>query len=201
MAMQKRLEMKTANKRYLIILVNVAVMIGIVGFVLLYAQRTADDSIASEVAQFETATDTMGQVTANYLESEQDICNVWARYINSKPMTIDEAISFIRSSHVSPDATAHIVFVDDGSLEGLSTRPKTGTENDYAVSYKAIGLPIQPDKVVEQDGAVNASRSYTTPLNGIQSLAFCNKITLADSSDKSKQREALLLRVIPTEKL
>ena len=193
--------MRTANKRYLIILVNVAVMLGIVGFVLLYAQRTAGDSISTEVSQFETATVTMEQVTTNYLKSEQDICNVWERYIDSNPMTIDEAISFIRSSHVSPDDSAHIVFTDDDSLEGLSTRPRTGSEDYYDVSYKAIGLPIQLDKLDEQDGTVNVSRSYTNPMNGVQSLAFCDKITLVDSGDRSKQREAVLLRVIPTEKL
>ncbi|MBR2683690.1 MAG: hypothetical protein IKE22_10555, partial [Atopobiaceae bacterium] len=193
--------MRTANKRYLIILINVAVMLGIVAFVLLHAQRVADESIAAEVSQFETATATMEQVTANYLESEQDICNVWARYINSNPMTIDEAVSFIRSSHVSPDDAAHIVFTDSELLEGLSTRPKTGTEDDNAVSYKAIGLPIRLDKLTEQNGTINVSRSYTNPLSGIQSLAFCSKITLVDSRDASKQREAVLLRVIPTEKL
>ncbi len=193
--------MQTANKRYLIILVNVAVMLGIIGFVLLYAQRQANESIATEVAQFETATVTVEQVTANYLESEQDICNVWARYINSEAMTIDEAVSFIRASHVSPDVAAHIVFTDDGSLEGLSTRPRPGTEDFYAVSYEAIGLPIQLDKLIEQDGTINVSRSYTNPMSGIQSLAFCSRITLVDSNDRSKQREAVLLRVIPTEKL
>ena len=193
--------MRKANKRYLIILVNVAVMLGIIGFVLLYAQRAADESIAAEVAQFETATATMEQVTANYLESEQDICNVWTHYINSKPMTIDEAISFIRSSHVSPDNAAHIVFTDDDSLAGLSTRPKTGTKDEYAVSYKTIGLPIRLDRLAEQDGAINVSRSYTNPLSGIQSLAFCSRISLVDSHDESKRREAVLLRVIPTEKL
>ncbi len=176
-------------------------MIGIIGFVSLYAQRAANDSIASEVNQFETSTVTLERVTANYLEGEQDICDVWANYINSRPMTIDEAVSFIRSSHVSPDNAAHIVLTDDDSLEGLSTRPKMGTKDDYVVSYKAIGLPMRPDKMVEQDGAINVSRSYTNPFNGIQSLAFCNKITLADSRDASKMREAVLLRVIPTERL
>ena len=193
--------MRTANKRHLIILVNIAVMLGIVGFVLLYARRVADESIVAEINQFEAATVTMEQVTANYLESEQDICNVWTRYINSKNMTIDEAASFIRSSHVSADASAHIVFMDDGSLEGLSTRPKTGTEDDFAVSYKAIGLPIRMDKLVDQEGGINVSRSYTNPMNGIQSLAFCSRIWLTDSNDGAKRREAVLLRVIPTEKL
>ena len=193
--------MQTANKRYLIILVNIAVMLGIIGFVLLYAQRTADRSITDSVDQFETATVTMEQVTANYLEGEQSICNVWARHINSEPMTIDEATSFIRSSHVSIDNAAHIVFSDDGSLEGLSTRPRTGSVDDYVVSYKAIGLPIPLDKLDERDDAIYVSRSYTNPMNGVQSLAFCNKISLVDSQDRSKQREAVLLRVIPVEKL
>ena len=192
--------MKIANKRYLIVLLNVAVMLGIMGFVLLHAQRVANESIAAEVGQFETATSTMEQVTANYLEGEQNICDVWARYINNTPMTIDEAASFIRASHASSDNSAHIVFADD-SLEGLSTRPKTGTKDDYAVSYKAIGLPIRPDKLAEQEGAINVSRSYTNPMNGIQSLAFCSKISVVDPHDESGQREAVLLRVIPTEKL
>ena len=84
-------------------------MLGIIGSVLLYAQRAADESFSAEVTQFETATATMEQVTANYLESEQDICNVWAHYINSEAMTIDEAASYVRASHVSSDAAAHIV--------------------------------------------------------------------------------------------
>ena len=193
--------MRRANKRHLIVLINVAVMLGITAFVLLYAQRAADNSIATEVAQFETATTTMEQVTANYLEGEQDISDVWARYINNTPMTIDQAVSFIRASHASPDSAVHIVFTDDGSLEGLSTRPKLGTDDDYAVSYKAIGLPIRLDKLAEEDGAINVSRSYTNPMSGIQSLAFCNKVALVDSADPSKRREAVLLRVIPTEKL
>ena len=57
--------MRTANKRYLIILVNIAVMLGIIGFVLLYAQRTADRSITDSVDQFETATVTM-ELSATY---------------------------------------------------------------------------------------------------------------------------------------
>ena len=199
--MRDRLEMRIVKKRYLIILVNVAVMLGIMGFVLLYAQRAAKESMSAEVAQFEEATVTMEQVTANYLEGEQNICDVWANHINSRPMTIEEAVSFIRSSHVSYDAAAHIVFVDDGSLQGLSTRPKAGTQDDFAVSYKAIGLPIQLDKIVEQDGAINISRSYTNPLSGIQSLAFCSRVSLVDSSDATRHRETILLRIIPTEEL
>ena len=41
--MRKRLVMRKANRRYLIILVNIAVMLGIMGFVLLYARRVADE--------------------------------------------------------------------------------------------------------------------------------------------------------------
>ena len=35
----------------------------------------------------------MEHVTENYLEGEQRICDVWARYINSENMTIDEAVA------------------------------------------------------------------------------------------------------------
>ncbi|MBQ1366493.1 MAG: response regulator, partial [Firmicutes bacterium] len=48
--------------------------------------------------------------------------------------------------------------------------------------------------------AVNISRAYTNPLNGEQSIAFCNRISLHDSETNSL-RDAILLRVLPLTEL
>ena len=48
-------------------------------------------------------------------------------------MTMEEAIEFIRVSHVLPTASAHIVYAD--TLKGLSTRKHINIENDFTVSY------------------------------------------------------------------
>ncbi|MCR5847267.1 MAG: hypothetical protein K6G75_04040 [Lachnospiraceae bacterium] len=83
---------------------------------------------------------TMEQVTENYLEGEQRICDVWARYINNKTMTMEEAAEYIRSSHVLSNTSGHLIFAD--TLTGLSTRPKQGTDTDYDVSYISLWLRI-----------------------------------------------------------
>jgi signal transduction histidine kinase/DNA-binding response OmpR family regulator len=123
---------------------------------------------------------------------------VWARYINSKDMTIEEAISFIRISHVLPNASAHIVYND--TLTGLSTRASSGSSGDYTVSYARTGLLSDISWIQSIGEAINISRAYTNPVNGEQSLAFCNTITLHDS-ETGTPRDAILLRVLPLAEL
>ena len=48
--------------------------------------------------------------------------------------------------------------------------------------------------------SINISRSYTNPINGEQSIAFCNFITLHDP-ETGTLREAILLRVLPLAEL
>ena len=47
-----------------------------------------------------------------------------------------------------------------------------------------------------QDNAVNLTRAYTNPMNGVQSIAFYDHVTVLD--EKSNERkDALLMRVVP----
>ena len=80
-------------KKILITVVNVVIMAAILIFVVLYSEFTSRDSYLRQIEHFVDTTVTMEQVTENYLEGEQRICDVWANYINNKDMTIDEAIA------------------------------------------------------------------------------------------------------------
>ena len=120
----------------------------------------------------------MEHVTENYLEGEQRICDVWARYINSKAMTMDEAVAFIRISHVLPNASAHLIYTD--TRKGSSTRAHLGTEDDYKVSYASMDFMDDISWISDVGESINISRAYTNPMNGEQSIAFCNKITVRD---------------------
>ena len=140
----------------------------------------------------------MEHVTENYLEGEQRICDVWARYINSKEMTMEEAVSFISISHVLPNASAHIVYLD--TLSGLSTRAKKDISDDYSVSYTRMDLLNDVSWIYDIGRSINISRAYTNPVNGEQSLAFCNFITLHDP-ETGDSRDAVLLRVLPISEL
>ena len=182
----------------IVVFINVIIISAMLIFVVLYSRSENKESFQNRIDQFENTTVTLEQVTENYLEGEQRICDVWARYINNSNMTIDEAADYIRASHVLANTSAHIIFPD--TLTGLSTRPKLGTSDDYTVSYERISVLENLDWIDEIGKSINISRAYTNPINGEQSLAFCNKITLRDTGNASS-RAAVLLRVVPISEL
>ena len=165
-------------RKTFIIIVNVIIMAAILTFVVLYYRYANRDSYRRQIEYFENTTVTMEQVTENYLEGEQRVCDVWARYINNSTMTMDEAAAYIRASHVLANTSAHLIFPD--TLKGLSTRPKQGTADDYAVSYERVDILNHMNWGDEIGKSINITRAYTNPMNGEQSLAFGNKVTLHD---------------------
>ena len=188
------MESAKSLEKYLIVIVNVIVMAGILVFVVLYSRFENRDSYRRQIEHFENTTVTMEDVTANYLEGEQRICDVWAQYINGSEMTVEEAADYIRASHVLNNTSAHIIFLD--TLTGLSTRPRLGTSDDYSVSYERLNLLNDVKWITEIGKSINITRAYTNPMNGEQSLAFCNMVLLFDQ-ESGTEKEAVLLRVIP----
>ena len=185
-------------KKTMVIIVNVFIMIAMLILVVLYSNTQSRNTAQRQIEHFENTTIAMERVTENYLEGEQRICDVWARYINSRNMTIDEAVSFIRISHVLPNASAHIVFLD--SLSGLSSKARQDAPDDYSVSYARVSLLEDVRWISDIGSSINISRAYTNPVNGEQSLAFCNLITLYDP-DTDALKDAILLRVLPISEL
>ena len=181
-------------KKSYIIVVNVIIMVSILIFVVHYSRFENREAYQRQIENFENTTVTMEHVTENYLEGEQRICDVWAQYINNRTMTMEEAAEFIRSSHVIESSSAHIIALD--TLTGLSTRPKQGTTDDYEVSYERVDLLEDTSWIDELGRSINITRAYTNPMNGEQSLAFCNHVTLYDPESKTPET-AVLLRVIP----
>ena len=182
----------------IIILVNAIIIAAILGFVFLFSRAESRNSYRRQIEHFENTTVTLERVTENYLEGEQRLCDVWAQYINNSALTMEEAADYIRASHVLKNTSAHLVSLD--TLTGLSTRPKQGTADDYAVSYQRVDLLEDTDWIDVIGESINISRAYTNPMNGEQSLAFCNKVTLKDPQSGSSS-EAILLRVVPVSEL
>ena len=185
-------------KRVFIIIVNVIIMAAILTFVVFYTGFSGKDSYRRQIDNFENTTVTMEKVTANYLEGEQRICDVWARYINNSNMTMEEATEYIRSSHVLANTSAHLIFIDTG--KGLSTRSRQGAADDYEVSYERVGVLNNMELGDEIGNSIQITRAYTNPMNGEQSLAFCNKVTLYDKEGKAS-KAAILMRIIPISEL
>ena len=185
-------------KKTLIVIVNAAIMAAILFFVVIYSRYESNEAYQRQIDYFENTTVTMEHVTENYLEGEQRICDVWAHYINNQVMTMEEAVDYIRNSHVLANTSAHLISLDTHT--GLSTRPKLGTTEDYDVSYQQVGLLDDVAWIDEIGESINITRAYTNPINGEQSLAFCNKVTLLDPEGEGFEA-AVLLRVIPISEL
>lgn len=185
-------------KKIFIIIVNIMIIASIVGFVVFYSGFASRDSYQRQVEYFENTTVTMEKITANYMEGEQRICDVWARYIINSSMTMEEAEEYIRTSHVLTNTSAHIIYLD--TRTGLSTRSRQGTDDDYKVSYERVDLLDSIDLNDAIGDSIKITRAYTNPMNGEQSLAFCNKIKLLDKDSKTS-RDAVLMRVMPISEL
>ena len=191
-------EAENSMKRTWVVVVNVCIMIAMLIFVVLFANVENRKATDIQIEHFENTTITMKHVTENYLEGEQRICDVWARYIDSKDMSIEDAVSFIRTSHVLQNASVHIVYMD--TLTGLSTKARQNAPDNYAVSYERLEFLSDVGWIDEIGRAINVTRAYTNPVNGEQSIAFCNKVTLRDP-DTDAPRDAVLLRVLPISEL
>ena len=182
-------------KRTAIILTNVLIIACILLFVFLYSYRQHRQSLDDQVRSFENMTVAAEQVTATYLKEEQHLCDVWANYITSSAMTMEEAVDFVRSCHISTEVAGHLIYTDDGSLAGLSTRKGTDPAGSNAVSYRDLDLFPDIEHLDTTDEALHITPAYTDPLNGRQVIAFYNNVTLSDGAGGT--RSALLLRVIP----
>ena len=159
----------------------------------------------------------MEQVTINYLEGEQRLCDSWAACINSRKMNMAEAMSYLKVAQRIQNISAHIVRLD--SLTGYSNKPKIDNPEEFSVSYKEIDIFSSLNELLGQQDRVRVTRSYTNPMNGIQSIAFCDLLELrVDDSDNdgtstaasetstsksksSKFEKAVLMRVIPIDML
>ncbi len=160
----------------------------------------------------------MEQVTTNYLEGEQRLCDSWAACINSRKMNIKEAMSYLDVAQRIPNISAHIIRLD--TLTGYSNRPKINNPDEYTVSYNEIDIFSSLNELLGQQDQVRVTRSYTNPINGIQSIAFCDLLELrvdesttnnntniyasetsTSKSKSSKFEKAVLMRVIPVDML
>ncbi|MBQ9009974.1 MAG: response regulator [Clostridia bacterium] len=179
-------------KKSRIIVGNVLIMIAILAFVIVYSNVKGQQEYDLRVNDFESTTVTLEQVTENYLEGEQSICDVWTHYINHAGFSLQEAADFVRHSHVHENVSAHLIFAD--TLTGLSTRANLRKPEDFSVSYTGLDLLGDLSWISEVGKEVNLSRAYTNPMNGEQVIAFCNRITVQEAEGP---KEAVLFRLIP----
>ena len=144
-------------KKAWITLVNIAIMAGMLVFVILYSSYESKAVYQRQVESFVSTTVTMEHVTENYLQGEQNICDLRAFYINGRRMTMEEATEFVRDSHVAGNTSAHLLYTD--TLCGISTQPSVSSPDDYTVSYQKIDLFGDMEWIFPVGTSINITRA------------------------------------------
>ena len=195
-------------KKLPIFISNIVIVVFIICFVSIYVTNQGIFHFVSNRENFLNMTDSLERVTTYNLEGEQRLCNSWARYINRNNLTMEKAIEYLNTVQVVKSNSSHLIMLD--TLEGISNRPHTDNPKDFTVSYENIDI-ISSLKNLVSDLApehstylytnsfdsVHVTRSYTNPINGIQSIAFCDVVNLTAGDGKIKK--ALLMRIVPLE--
>ena len=182
-----------------IFIINVVMMLAIVAFVGFYSRQQHEAGLTEERNQFTNMIIALERITTNYLEHEQHICNIWANYINDENATLEQAMDYIRLTQSGFDeGTAHIIFPDDLTVNGLSSEAGKGSPGDFAVSYRGYDLfkDIRNQDVSSTE--VRVTRAFTNPVSGASSLAFYRGV---DINYQGAKKKALLLRIIPVSKI
>ena len=188
-------------KKTLIIIANFLIVLFTIFFVLLYVRKQSAYMEAYNTENFMNMSIGMEQVTTNYLEGEQRLCDSWAACINSRKMNMSEAMDYLNVAQRIQNISAHIIHLD--SFTGYSNKPKINDPEDYTVSYKEIDIFSSLNELLGQQDQVRVTRSYTNPINGVQSIAFCDLLELRvdDPQKNATTEKAILMRVIPIELL
>ena len=197
-------------KKTPILIANILIIGFIMAFVSIYVPRQGKIHAQSNRENFENMTVSLEQVTTYYLEGEQRLCNSWARYISFNKLTMEAAIEYLKTVQVIKSNSSHLIMLD--TLKGFSNRPHTDNPNDYSVSYENIDI-ISSLKIIQSElspehqtylytndfDSVHVTRSYTNPMNGIQSIAFCDVVNL--TAEDGSIKKALLMRVVPLDNI
>ena len=127
-------------KKRLIFVVNTCILVGIITLSLLYLAKNRRDFASAKTMSFLAMTKSIAQIATNYMNGEQLACDTWSNYINRSRISMEQAMDFLRISIARKHSNAQIIYIDDGSMEGLSSDPHTDGGTDYSVSYRSMNL-------------------------------------------------------------
>ena len=177
-----------------IYIVNVFLALALAFAASLYVFNQQNEDLGGNIQSFTSQTEALEQVANRYLVSEQAHCDSWANTINGTHMTMDEALSFLKVASLNTTTDAHIVYAD--TMQGLSTDAKNTNADDYTVDYSKYGLftSMNLSDPTRDTTTLNVTRSFTSPIDGEASIAFCDRVWLYDGGE---QHEAILMHVVP----
>ena len=85
-------------KKFLLLIANILIIVFVIVFISNYARHERQIDREIEMNSFKNITFSAELVTTNYLEGEQRTCNSWANYINSRAITMQQAVDYVATA-------------------------------------------------------------------------------------------------------
>ena len=193
------------RKKYILIFLNIIlVLTGIISS-LQYSNYMRRNDTEKEIDLFCGTVEAMKLISENYLKMELGYANDWAKYISSQGMTVEEALSYIRTENNQKDRYAHIVDMD--TFEAHSTYQKDGddTVTCYQKFYERdsdtdhIFIENMKQMFSEVGEEINVLGKYRADETQINVISVGTNVRLRD--ENGSEKDYLLLRVIPIESI
>lgn len=188
------------SRRTLLVVVNLLIVVVGLWVCYSYSRTVLHDQEVSAKVSFATSVSSMRRVANSYLKSQQQLCADWASYLNTERPTMAEALDYLSKVNSVQGVMAHILRPD--TLSGFSSVPNRAGDDEVDYASQATDFPMLTKQMIDTgtgDSFWYATRTYTNPINAVQSVAFVQNIVL--TGDDGAEEHYLLLRVVPLSSL
>lgn len=196
---------KQAVFRFGLVLLNIVLVLTAVVVSLRYSSNIQDKQKQQKLSAFCSTIESMKQISGNYLQMELNYAKDWAKYIDEKGMTMDEALAYIKQANHQKDRYAHIVDMDTYNAYSTCERDGSNELNCYRDFFKNDSATYQlflssMEKMMKGDDQdYNILGKYRADDTQLNVISMGTPVTLL--TEDGSQKEYLLLRVIPVESI
>lgn len=193
-------------KKMILIFFNIALAFTAVFFSWSYSANLQKEQTNAELDTFCATIESMKQVSDNYLRMEQGYVKDWAKYINSKHMTVEEALGYITQANNQKDRYAHIVDMSTFQAHS-SVKDKEGHFKRVKYYQKLRDEDLQTNtiftknmqRMFTQEDGFGVLGKYRTDDTQANVVSVGTSVTLRTKAGKAQKY--LLLRLIPLESI
>ena len=180
-------------------LCNIILLLAVIFFAMHYSANVRADQEQAARDTFCTTVETMKQLSIRYLEAEQTIAENWAAYMESRNMSVEEALDYVRSANTQTDRSAHIVDMDTFAARSSRLR----SDGDEITTYQRF-LTWDSTLFAENmrrmfNGQSAVLGKYLIRESQVNAISVGTRVYLR--TEEGGLKPYLLLRVIPVESM
>jgi len=99
-------------ERIVLIGANLLVVAAILLGIITYNRSVREETVQIGQDSFIASTDIVSQMADSYLVADRQVCDNWATYINSRQMTMEEAVAYLSDAGDSGNTFGHVIWAD-----------------------------------------------------------------------------------------